>query len=48
MCIKLLTLLKCMVDIEKCQVVSINVCEPHLGLIRSLLGVTRPHKALRY
>ena len=43
-----LTLLECMVHVEECQVVSIDVGEPHLGLVRSFLGLRGSYEALRH
>lgn len=41
-----LTLFVGVVDVEQCEVVSINVSKPHLGLIRLLLGLCRPQEDL--
>lgn len=42
----ILTLFKCMVYIEKCEVVTINVSESHLGIICSLLCFIGSHETL--
>ena len=42
-----LTLLVRVIDVEHRQVISVDVGEAHLGLVRLFLGVTRPHEALR-
>lgn len=42
----MLTLLEGVVDVEKGQMVTINMCESHLGLIRLLLHLVWSYKAL--
>jgi hypothetical protein len=42
-----LTLLESVVDVQQGQVVPVNVCEAHLGVVGSLLGFIWPDKALR-
>lgn len=42
-----LTLFERMVHVEQRQVVAVDVRESHLGLVRLLLGVVRPHETLR-
>ena len=37
-----------MVDVEKREVVAVDVREPQLGVVGSLLGLVRPHEALRH
>ena len=37
-----------MVDVEEREVVSVDVGEPQLGVVRRLLGLVGPHEALRH
>lgn len=41
-----MVLLEGMVDVEQSQVVSVDVSEPHLGLVRGFLCLVGPHKTL--
>lgn len=40
------TLFESVVNIEQCEVVSVDVGKPHLGLVSRLLGLGGAHKAL--
>lgn len=42
-----LTLLESMINIQQCQVISIDMCKSHLCLIRLLLHLIWSHKTLR-
>ena len=43
-----LTLFKCVIHIEQCKMVSVDVREPHLGLVRLFFHLVRSHEALWY
>lgn len=45
---QILTLFEGVVHVQQREVVPIYVCKSHLGLVCSLLGLIRAHKALRY
>ena len=46
-CKRVRTLFEGMVDVEVCEMIAVNVREPHLGFICLFLHLTRTHEALR-
>ena len=46
--IETLTLFESVVDVEVCQVVTVDVCEPHLGLVCLFFHLARSYEALWY